>query len=94
MLLSDFSARGLRSIPTHPIVALTEFFQADADTNVQPFPDSWYFISISPWSNLCSCTHMMSIFFSATEAVSSGSWPIVFSVLTLNVASLSDSFYI
>ena len=36
MLFSDFRARGLISIPTPPIVALTEFSHADAKTNVHP----------------------------------------------------------
>ena len=86
ILFSALIALGLSSIPTPPMVALMEFFHADADTNVHPLPVSWYFISSSLWSNLCSCTQIMSIFFSSADAVSSGSWFIVFSVLTLNVA--------
>ena len=35
---------------------------------------------------LCSYMHIMSISWSIAEAVSSGSWPILFEVLTLNVA--------
>ena len=35
---------------------------------------------------LCSCMHIMSILCSMTDAVSSGSWPILFKVLMLNVA--------
>ena len=35
---------------------------------------------------LCSCMHIMSMSCSMEEAVSSGSWPILFKVLTLNVA--------
>ena len=42
VLLSDFMARGPISIPTPPIVALTEFFHADTGTNVYPLPVSWY----------------------------------------------------
>ena len=40
MLMSGFKARGLRSIPTPPMMALTVFFHADALTNVYPFPGS------------------------------------------------------
>ena len=35
-LFSDFRARGLISIPTPPIVALTEFFHAEAVASVHP----------------------------------------------------------
>ena len=35
---------------------------------------------------LCSCMRIMSMSWSIAEAVSSGSWPILFKVLTLNVA--------
>ena len=35
---------------------------------------------------LCSCMHIISILCSTADAVSSGSWPILFKVLTLNVA--------
>ena len=73
------------SIPTLPIVALTEFYHADAETNVYPLSVSWYLIS-SLWMYLCSCMHIMSILWSIREAVSSGSCPILFKVLTLNVA--------
>ena len=38
VLLSDFWDRGPISIPTPPIVALTEFFHADAETNVHQLP--------------------------------------------------------
>ena len=54
MLFSDFRACGPISIPTHPIMALTEFFHADAETNVHPLPVLWYLIS-SLWMHLCSC---------------------------------------
>ena len=40
MLLSDFRARGPISIPTPHIVALTEFFHADAEIIVHPLPVS------------------------------------------------------
>ena len=35
---------------------------------------------------LCSCMHIMSMLWSIAEAVSSGRWPILFKVLTLNIA--------
>ena len=41
MLLSDFRARGLISIPTPPIEALTVFFHTDAETNDHLWPVSW-----------------------------------------------------
>ena len=34
MMLNDFKSQVLKSIPTSQVVALTEFFQADANTNV------------------------------------------------------------
>ena len=34
MLFSDFMAQGLRSIPTPPMVAFTEFLHTNAKTNV------------------------------------------------------------
>ena len=49
ILLSDFKAQGLRSIPTPPMMALTEFVSADADTNVPALPVLCYFISCSLW---------------------------------------------
>ena len=49
MLLSDFEARKLRSIPTLPKAALTEIFYADAETNIHPLSTSLYFICSSPW---------------------------------------------
>ena len=85
MLFSDFSAHHSISIPIPPIMALTEFFHADAETNFHPLPVSWYFIS-SLWRYPCSCMHIMSMIWSITEAVSSGSWSILFKVLMLNVA--------
>ena len=85
MLLSVFNALGPVSIPTPPTVALTEFFHADTVASVHPLPISWYLIS-SVCVYLCSCMHIMSILCSTANAVSSGSWPILFKVLTLNVA--------
>ena len=86
MRISDFRSRGPISLPTPSIVALPELFQADADadTNVHLLPLSWYLI-YSLWMYLCSCMHIMSILWSITEAVCSGSWPILLKVLTLNV---------
>ena len=40
MLYSYFRAHGPISIPTPPIVALTEFFHADAVVSVHPLPES------------------------------------------------------
>ena len=85
MLLSVFSALGPISIHTPPTDALTEFFHADTVTSIHPLPVSWYLIS-SVWVYRCSCIQIMSILCSTADAVSSGSWPILFRVLTLNVA--------
>ena len=85
MLLSVFSTLGPMSIPTPPIDALTEFFHADTVTSIHPLPVSWYLIS-SVWVYRCSCIQIMSILCSTADAVSSVSWPILFRVLTLNVA--------
>ena len=72
------------SIPTPPTVALAEFFHADTVANVHPLPVSWYLTS-SVCVYLSSCMHIMSILCSTADAVSSGSWPILFKFLTLNV---------
>ena len=85
MLLSVFIALGPISISTPPTVALTEFFQADTVASVHPLPVWWYLIS-SVCVYLCSCMQIMSILCSSADAISSGSWPILFRVLTLNVA--------
>ena len=85
MLWSDFNALGPISMPTPPTVALIKFFHADTLASVHPLPVSWYLIS-SLCVYLCSCKHIMSILCSTADAVSSGSWPILFKVLTLNVA--------
>ena len=84
MLFSDFRARGPISILTPPIVVLTEFFFADTETNVYPLTVSWYFIH-SVCMCLCSCTHIMSMLWSIVVAFSTGSWYILFKVLTLNI---------
>ena len=85
MLLSVFNALGPISIPTPPTLALTEFFHADTVPSVHPLPVSWYLIS-SVCVHLCSCMHIISILCSTADEVSSGSCPILFKVLTLNVA--------
>ena len=91
VLLKDFRARGPINIPT-PIVALTEFFIPDAEINVHPLSASWYLIS-SLWMNLCSCMHIISMLLSINEPVSTGSWNILFKVLTLNVAICIEFLY-
>ena len=85
MLLIVFNALGPTSIPSPPTLALTEFFHADAAASVHPLPVSWYLI-YSVCVYLCSCIHIMSILCSTADAVSSGSCPILFKVLTINVA--------
>ena len=85
MLLSVFIALSPISIPTPLTVALTEFFQVDTVASVHSLPVWWYLIS-SVWVYRCSCMQIMSILCSTTDAISSGSWPILFRVLTLNVA--------
>ena len=85
MLFSVFNAFGPRSIPTPPTDALIEFFHADTVTSIHPLPVSWYLIS-SVCVYRCSCMQIMSILCSTADAVSSDSWPILFRVLTLNVA--------
>ena len=64
---------------------LTEFFYADTVAGVHPLPVSWYLIS-SVCVYRCSWMQIMSILCSTADTVSSGSWPILFRVLTLNVA--------
>ena len=80
MVFGAFNALGPKSIHTPPTVALTEFFHADTVASVHPLPVSWYLIS-SVCVYLCSCMHIMSILYSWADAVSSGSWPILFKVL-------------
>ena len=88
MLLSVFSALGPISNPTPPTAALTEFFHADTVASDHPLPVSWYLIS-SVCVYLCSCMQIISILCSSADAISSGSCPILFKVLTLNVAICS-----
>ena len=84
MLLSDFEALGPIRIPIPPTMALTEFFHADTVASVHPLPVSWYLISLL-CVYLCSWMHIMSMLCSMANAVSTGSCPILFKVLVLNV---------
>ena len=84
MLFSDFRAPYPISIPTPPIMTLTDCFH--------PLSVSWYLISLL-WMYLCSCMHIMSMLWSIAIAVSSGSWPIQFQVLTLNVTICTLRLY-
>ena len=88
MLFSGFNAQGPISNPTPPTAALTEFFHDDTVASDHPLPVSWYLIS-SVCVYLCSCMHIMSILCSTADAISSSSCPILFKVLTLNVAICS-----
>ena len=90
MLLNDFNALGPISMPSPPTVALIEFFYADIVASIHPLPVSWYLIS-SLSLYLCSCMNIFFILCSTADAVSSGSWPILFKVLTcqVNLASLT-----
>ena len=85
MLLSVFNALGPISNHTPPTVALTEFFHANTVGTVHPLTVSWYLIC-SLFVYPCSSMHIMSILCSLADAISSGSWPILFKVLTLKVA--------
>ena len=76
MLFSVFNALGPISIPTP---------HADTVTSIHPLPVSWYLIS-SVCMYRCSCMQITSILCSTADAVNSDSWPILFRVLTLNVA--------
>ena len=87
-LFRVFNALGSISNPTPPTAALTEFFHADTVTSDHPLPVSWDLIS-SMCVYLCSCMHIISILCSSADAISSGSCPILFKVLTLNVAICS-----
>ena len=86
MLFSVFNALGPISNPTPPTAALTEFFHTV--TSDQPLSVSWYLISLV-CVYLCSCMHIMSILCSTADAISSGSCPILFKVLTLNITICS-----
>ena len=81
----DFRACGSISIPTTPIVALTEFLYTDAVSSVHPLLVSWYLISLL-CVYLCSWMLIMSMLCSMADAVRSGSCPILFKVPTLNFA--------
>ena len=72
MLFTDFNARGLRSIPMSPMVALMEFFHADAVINDHSLLGLWYLNSCSLWQYLYSCAYIMTILCSTADAVSSG----------------------
>ena len=85
MLLGDFKALGPISISTPPTLALTEFFHADTVASLYPLPVSWYLIS-SLCVYVCSWMRIMSMLCSMVDAVSSGSFPILFKFLMLNVA--------
>ena len=85
MLLSYFNALGPISMHSPTTVDLAVFFHADTVASVHPLPVSWYLIS-SLRVYLCSCIHIMPILCSTADAVSAGSWPIIFKVQTLNVA--------
>ena len=85
MLFRDYRACGPISITTPPIMALTEFLHADAKTNIHPLLVSWYLIS-SLSMHYCSCMYIMSMLWYIAKAVSSGSWPLLFKLLTFNVA--------
>ena len=65
-------------------VSIDRVFHTDA----QPQPVSGYFNSSSLWQYLWSYMYIMSILCSAADAVSSGSWFIVFTDPTLKVAML------
>ena len=54
-----------------------------------PLPVSLYCISSLLRYYLCPCMHTMSMLSSAADVVSSFNWPILFKVLTLNVAMLT-----
>ena len=84
MLLSNFKALGPISIPT-PTVTLTEFFHVDAVARVHLLPVSWYLI-FSLCVYQCCWIHIMYMLCSTFDAISSRICPILFRVLTLNVA--------
>ena len=85
MLFSDFWARPPIGIPTPPIMELTVFYHANAMASIHPLPGSWYLI-YSLWVYLRSCMHFMSTLWSIANAVTSGSFRIVFKFRTLNAA--------
>ena len=93
MLLSGFIALGPISMPTPPTVALAEFFHVDTVPSVYPLPVSWYLIS-TLCVYLCSCMHIMYILCSTANAVSCGSWPILFNVAIWIVCLHFSSFFL
>ena len=88
MQFSVLNALGPISNPTPPTAALTEFFHSDTVTCDHTLPVSWSLIS-SVCVYLCSWMHIISILCSTADVISSGSCPILFKVLTLNVAICS-----
>ena len=64
MLFRDLKAPKLKNIPTLPMMVLSAFFHADAETNIHPLPVSLYFNSCS----LSSWVHMMSILYIPADA--------------------------
>ena len=82
LLFCEFWARGPISIPTLPIVSLTEFFHKDAVTSVHLLPVSWYLC----YECICVLVCILSLLWSILDAVTTGSCPILFKVLTLNAA--------
>ena len=84
MLFSDFKIYVLRIIRTPPMEALTEISNANYETSIQPLLVSRY----SNFTLLCSCTHMRSILCSTANAVSTGSWFILFKVILSKVAMI------
>ena len=84
MLFRVFRACSPISLHAPPIMALTEFFHADAMASIHSLPESWYLIS-SLCVYLYSWMHIMSMLWSISDAVSSSSCPNLFKVLTLNV---------
>ena len=85
LLFSNFRDRVPLSIPTLPIVALTEFFYAAAVASVHPLPLSWYLIP-SLRMYRCSWMHIMSMLWCMANAVGFDSCPFLFKILTLNIA--------
>ena len=70
-------------MPIPPIVALIEFFHTDTVANVHyQYRDIWY----PRCACICVLVCILCLSCSTADAVSSGSWPILFKVLTLNVA--------
>ena len=75
MRLSVFNALGPISIPTPPTVAFTEFSHVDTMASVHPLPVSWYLYP--RYVYICVLVFILCLLLC---------WPILFKVLTLNVA--------